>query len=86
MKHPYHSITRREFAWQMAVVFFCMAQSMPTANAQGIRADYERAAQLPMLTRRVIVWRASPTGFFRATSVGSRTTPLDFFDSGRGCR
>ena len=37
-------------AWLMAIVFLWLALSLPTANAQGMRADYDRAAQLSALT------------------------------------
>jgi hypothetical protein len=37
--------------WPLAAAFFWLVASLPDANAQGTRADYDRAAQLSALTR-----------------------------------
>ena len=80
-------------AWLMAVVFLWMALSLPTANAQGTRADYDRAAQLSGLTRDKVFklavrprWLNGNQGFWYRNDLGKGAREFVLVDAVAGER
>ena len=93
MKHPDHSITRREFVWQMAVVFLWLALSLPNANAQGTQADFDRAAGLGKryagkVTRNFVepTWYENGTRFWYTISLPEGKKEYVVVDVAKGTR